>query len=256
MAYTKRLGATTRLSQRQSRAPAVGRPGPFCRSGGCYEAAVGRDRGGGGHLVPERRLAAAARRGERRQRVPAGAALRRRARSRERLLRGLRSGESQLYDQAARGMLEELKDPYSVLLTGDDYKSLTEQTSGQLRRPRHPDRRARRLDHRRRAAAGNARRAGRRADGRPDHRSGRQIHRRVEERSGGEGAAWRRGQQDHDRRPPVRDCGADHLQPDSGADPYPVGAGRNAVRRRRRIHLAESRCRDLGRRAARGDHRG
>jgi carboxyl-terminal processing protease len=39
-------------------------------------------------------------------------------------------GESQLYDQAARGMLEELKDPYSVLLTGDDYKSLTEQTSG------------------------------------------------------------------------------------------------------------------------------
>ncbi len=39
-------------------------------------------------------------------------------------------GESQLYDQAARGMLEELKDPYSVLLTGDDYKALTEQTSG------------------------------------------------------------------------------------------------------------------------------
>ena len=27
-------------------------------------------------------------------------------------------------------MLEELKDPYSVLLTGDDYKALTEQTSG------------------------------------------------------------------------------------------------------------------------------
>ncbi|MGH7498516.1 MAG: S41 family peptidase [Gemmatimonadales bacterium] len=39
-------------------------------------------------------------------------------------------GEGQLYDQAARGMLEQLKDPYSVLLTGDDYKSLTEQTSG------------------------------------------------------------------------------------------------------------------------------
>jgi carboxyl-terminal processing protease len=39
-------------------------------------------------------------------------------------------GESQLYDQAARGMLEQLKDPYSVLLTGDDYKALTEQTSG------------------------------------------------------------------------------------------------------------------------------
>jgi carboxyl-terminal processing protease len=39
-------------------------------------------------------------------------------------------GESQLYDEAARGMLEQLKDPYSVLLTGDDYKALTEQTSG------------------------------------------------------------------------------------------------------------------------------
>ena len=39
-------------------------------------------------------------------------------------------GESDLYDRATRGMLEELKDPYSVLLTGDDYKALTEQTSG------------------------------------------------------------------------------------------------------------------------------
>jgi carboxyl-terminal processing protease len=39
-------------------------------------------------------------------------------------------GETDLYDRATRGMLEELKDPYPVLLTGDDYKSLTEQTSG------------------------------------------------------------------------------------------------------------------------------
>ena len=39
-------------------------------------------------------------------------------------------GETDLYDKATNGMLEELKDPYSVLLTGDDYKSLTEQTSG------------------------------------------------------------------------------------------------------------------------------
>jgi carboxyl-terminal processing protease len=39
-------------------------------------------------------------------------------------------GESDLYDKATNGMLEELKDPYSVLLTGDDYKALTEQTSG------------------------------------------------------------------------------------------------------------------------------
>lgn len=39
-------------------------------------------------------------------------------------------GEGELYEKAANGMLEELKDPYSVLLTGDDYKALTEQTSG------------------------------------------------------------------------------------------------------------------------------
>jgi carboxyl-terminal processing protease len=39
-------------------------------------------------------------------------------------------GESDLYDKATNGMLDELKDPYSVLLTGDDYKALTEQTSG------------------------------------------------------------------------------------------------------------------------------
>jgi carboxyl-terminal processing protease len=38
--------------------------------------------------------------------------------------------ETDLYDRATRGMLEQLKDPYSVLLTGDDYKALTEQTSG------------------------------------------------------------------------------------------------------------------------------
>ncbi len=35
-----------------------------------------------------------------------------------------------LYLKATNGMLEQLKDPYSVLLTGDDYKSLTEQTTG------------------------------------------------------------------------------------------------------------------------------
>src|SRR4029450_8432980 len=39
-------------------------------------------------------------------------------------------GETDLYDRATRGMLEQLKDPYSLLLTGDDYKALTEQTSG------------------------------------------------------------------------------------------------------------------------------
>ncbi|MBA3260340.1 MAG: S41 family peptidase [Gemmatimonadales bacterium] len=39
-------------------------------------------------------------------------------------------GEIDLYQKATHGMLEQLEDPYSVLLTGDDYKALTEQTSG------------------------------------------------------------------------------------------------------------------------------
>jgi carboxyl-terminal processing protease len=39
-------------------------------------------------------------------------------------------GETDLYQKATQGMLEQLEDPYSVLLTGDDYKALTEQTSG------------------------------------------------------------------------------------------------------------------------------
>jgi carboxyl-terminal processing protease len=39
-------------------------------------------------------------------------------------------GETDLYHKATEGMLEQLQDPYSVLLTGDDYKALTEQTSG------------------------------------------------------------------------------------------------------------------------------
>ena len=39
-------------------------------------------------------------------------------------------GETDLYQKATRGMLEQLNDPYSVLLTGDDYRALTEQTSG------------------------------------------------------------------------------------------------------------------------------
>jgi carboxyl-terminal processing protease len=39
-------------------------------------------------------------------------------------------GETDLYQKATEGMLEQLKDPYSVLLTGDDYRALTEQTSG------------------------------------------------------------------------------------------------------------------------------
>lgn len=38
--------------------------------------------------------------------------------------------DTSLYRKATDGLLSELKDPYSVLLTGDDYKQLTEQTSG------------------------------------------------------------------------------------------------------------------------------
>jgi carboxyl-terminal processing protease len=39
-------------------------------------------------------------------------------------------GEEQLYTKATNGMLQELHDPYSVLLVGDDYKALTETTTG------------------------------------------------------------------------------------------------------------------------------
>jgi carboxyl-terminal processing protease len=38
--------------------------------------------------------------------------------------------EGDLYGKATRGMLEQLQDPYSVLLAGEDYKELTEMTSG------------------------------------------------------------------------------------------------------------------------------
>ena len=38
--------------------------------------------------------------------------------------------EADLYTKAANGMLDQLKDPYSVLLAGADYKELTEKTSG------------------------------------------------------------------------------------------------------------------------------
>ncbi len=38
--------------------------------------------------------------------------------------------ETELYQKATKGMLQELKDPYTVLLAGDDFRALTEQTSG------------------------------------------------------------------------------------------------------------------------------
>lgn len=39
-------------------------------------------------------------------------------------------GAAELYRRATDGMLDQLQDPYSVLLTGDDYRALTEQTTG------------------------------------------------------------------------------------------------------------------------------
>lgn len=39
-------------------------------------------------------------------------------------------GNADLYRRATEGMLDQLQDPYSVLLTGDDYRALTEQTTG------------------------------------------------------------------------------------------------------------------------------
>ncbi len=38
--------------------------------------------------------------------------------------------QGNLYEKATTGLLEQLKDPYSVLLQGDDYKQLTETTTG------------------------------------------------------------------------------------------------------------------------------
>ncbi|MDZ4863860.1 MAG: S41 family peptidase [Gemmatimonadota bacterium] len=38
--------------------------------------------------------------------------------------------ETELYQRATTGLLDQLKDPYSVLLQGDDYKALTETTTG------------------------------------------------------------------------------------------------------------------------------
>jgi carboxyl-terminal processing protease len=38
--------------------------------------------------------------------------------------------QAELYEKATTGLLEELKDPYSVLLKDDDYKALTETTTG------------------------------------------------------------------------------------------------------------------------------
>ncbi len=38
--------------------------------------------------------------------------------------------QTELYQKATEGLLQELKDPYSVLLVDDDYKQLTETTTG------------------------------------------------------------------------------------------------------------------------------
>ena len=133
---------------------------------------------GGGHLVLERRLAAPARRGGRRQRLPAGAPVRRRALATSHSYYVDSLAETELYHKATNGMLEQLKDPYSVLLIGRRLQAAHRTDLRQLRRPRHPDRRARRLDHRGGAASRDAGRAGRRA--RPATRSSRSTASRTE----------------------------------------------------------------------------
>ena len=160
-------------------------------------------------------------------------------------------GETDLYDRATRGMLEQLKDPYSVLLTGDDYKALTEQTSGNY--------------------AG----LGIQIDVRdgwitvvaplpetPAERAGVATGDQIIEVDGKSTEGWKNdeavkalrgeaGTQGDDHRAPVRRGRSHQVPADPGADPHPLGARRNAVRRRRRLHLAQPRGRDLGRGAAR-----
>ena len=159
-------------------------------------------------------------------------------------------GETDLYDRATRGMLEQLKDPYSVLLTGDDYKALTEQTSGNY--------------------AG----LGIQIDVRdgwitvvaplpetPAERAGVSTGDQIIEVDGHSTEGWKNDEAVKALRgeagtkvtiavPAVRRCRSHQVQPDSGADPHPVGAAGDAVRRRGGVHLAQPGGGDLRRRAA------
>ena len=138
-------------------------------------------------------------------------------------------------------MLEQLKDPYSVLLTGDDYKALTEQTSGNYAGlgiqidvrdgwitvvaplPETPAERA---------GIRPATRSSRSTVSPP--RAGRTIRR---SRRCGEKPA----RKIDDHHPAGRDCGSNQVPPHPGPDPHALGAARHHVRRWRGLHLAESR---------------
>ena len=87
---------------------------------------------------------------------------------------------SDLYGKAIDGMLDELHDPHSVFLRADRLARLNESTTGQLRRRRHPDRRARRLGHRRVAAA----------RARPAERAGIETGDRIVEVGGKSTKGW------------------------------------------------------------------
>jgi len=61
--------------------------------------------------------------------------------------------ERQLYQMAIDGMLDQLHDPYSVFLKPEDFRQLSEATTGNYSGLGIQIRRARRLDHRRGAVA-------------------------------------------------------------------------------------------------------
>ena len=151
-------------------------------------------------------------------------------------------------------MLEQLKDPYSVLLTGDDYKALTEQTSGNY--------------------AG----LGIQIDVRdgwitvvaplpetPAERAGVQTGDQIIEVDGKSTEGWKndeavkalRGEAGSKVSITVRRCRDSRphqVQSRPGPDPHPQRAAGHHVRRRRRLHLAQPRERDLGDGAQAGDH--
>ena len=164
-------------------------------------------------------------------------------------------GETDLYEKATEGMLEQLKDPYSVLLTGDDYKALTEQTSGNY--------------------AG----LGIQIDVRdgwitvvaplpetPAERAGIQTGDRIIEVDGKSTEGWKndeavkalRGAAGSKVTITVRRSGharSPQVPVDASPDPHPLRPGGHDVRRRRWVHLPESGERDLRGRAAAGNHR-